>query len=92
MRSRRIHLAAAAASLTATLGLAACGGSTLSAASTCHDFMNADATTQHEAVDRLAAQYSKPDYATPLGEPEVPYFCSANPSVTLGSFFARAEG
>ena len=46
---------------------------------------------QQTAVEKLAAQYDKPDYATPLGMPEVPYYCSANPSATLGYFFSHAQ-
>jgi hypothetical protein len=70
--------------------LAGCGSS-LSASSTCQDFLNASPSAQQQVVDQLAAQYRKPDYATPLGEPEVPYFCASNPSVTLGQFFAEAQ-
>lgn len=73
------------------LSVSACSGSGLSASSTCSDFMNASAVEQHEIVDQLAAQYKKPSYATPLGEPEVPYACSANPSLTLEEFFRRAQ-
>jgi hypothetical protein len=43
-------------------------------------------------VDQLATQYRKPDFATPLGEPEVAYYCSTSPSTTLAQFFQRAEG
>lgn len=63
----------------------------LSANSTCQDFLNAPQDAQQAIIQSLAAQYHKPDYVTPLGEPEVPYFCAANPSVTLGQFFARAQ-
>ena len=75
----------------AALTLTACGSS-LSASSTCQDFLNASPQDQQSAVDKLAAQYDEPDYATPLGEPEVPYYCSSNPSVTLGYFFSHAQG
>jgi hypothetical protein len=53
--------------------------------------MSASPQQQQEVVDQLATQYNKPDYATPLGSPEVPYFCSANPDVTLGHFFQEAS-
>jgi hypothetical protein len=66
-------------------------GSELSASSTCKDFMNASASDQQEVVDKLASQYNKPAYTTPLGAPEVPYYCSANPTVTLQHFFEHAE-
>lgn len=70
--------------------VSACGGGALSATSTCQDFMNASLTAQQQAISQLAAQYHKPSYATPLGEPEVPYYCAGNPKVTLGEFFSHA--
>ncbi len=75
-----------------SLALSACGASALTASSTCQDFMNASGAEQHEVIDQLASHYDKPDFATPLGEPELPYYCTANPSVTLGGFFEKAEG
>jgi hypothetical protein len=78
------------ASLTG-LSLASCAGSSLSASSTCSQFMSASPQAQQTAVDQLAQQYNKPDYSTPLGSPEVPYYCSGNPNVTLGEFFAQAQ-
>ena len=75
-----------------TVALSACGGSALSASSSCRDFMNGSPEAQHQVIDQLASQYRKPAYATPLGEPEIPYYCSANSSTTLGQFFQRAEG
>jgi hypothetical protein len=81
----------AAAGAISMLALSGCGGSTLSASSSCQNFMSASASEQHEVVDQLSSQYRKAAYATPLGEPEVPYYCSANPSVTLGQFFQKAE-
>jgi len=71
---------------------AACGNNGLSASSTCQQFMNAPAADQQAAIDRLATQYNKPDYADPLGAPEVPYYCASNPDVTLGQFFSQAQG
>jgi hypothetical protein len=76
--------------LTGTL-ISACGPSELSASSTCAQFMNASTQDQEAVVNKLAAQYQKPDYATPLGAPEVPYYCASNPNVTLGQFFAKAN-
>ena len=53
--------------------------------------MKASAAEQHEVIDQLASHYQKAVYATPLGEPEVPFYCSSDPSVTLGQFFQKAE-
>lgn len=70
--------------------IAGCGSS-LSASSSCSDFLKASPQDQQTVVSKLAGQYQKPDYATPLGEPEVPYYCASNPDVTLGQFFSRAS-
>ena len=53
--------------------------------------MAASPQDQQTIVDQLAQQYDKPDYATPLGSPEVPYYCTSNPNVTLGEFFKHAQ-
>jgi hypothetical protein len=82
----------AAAVIGSSMAFAACGTGSLSASSSCSDYMNASPTSQHELVDQLATQYRKPDFATPLGEPEVAYYCSASPSTTLAQFFQKAEG
>lgn len=71
--------------------VSACNGSGLSASSTCSQFMGASTQDQSTVVSQLATQYHKPDYATPLGEPDVPYFCASNPNVTLGHFFLEAS-
>ena len=68
-----------------------CSGSGLSASSTCSQFMDASQQAQEAIISQLAAKYDKPDYATPLGEPDVPYFCASNPNVTLGQFFLNAS-
>jgi hypothetical protein len=91
MVSRGTRIGTATVAVISTLALSGCGDSTLSASSSCQDFMKASASEQHEVVDQLSSQYEKAAYATPLGEPEVPYYCSANPSVTLGQFFQKAE-
>jgi len=76
-----------------SLGLAvsSCQTGGLSASSTCKDFLNASASDQQQVVSQLAGQYNKPDFATPLGEPDVPYYCAGNPNATLGQFFSHAS-
>jgi hypothetical protein len=71
--------------------ISGCSGSGLSASSTCSQFMNASEQAQESVISQLAAKYEKPDYATPLGEPDVPYFCASNPNTTLGQFFSQAS-
>lgn len=71
--------------------ISGCNGSGLSASSTCSQFMDASQQAQESIISQLATKYDKPDYATPLGEPEVPYYCASNPNVTLGQFFSNAN-
>jgi hypothetical protein len=66
-------------------------GGSLSGNSTCQDFLSAPQAEQQAVIQSLATQYDKPDYVTPLGEPEVSYYCASNPSTTLGQFFANAQ-
>jgi hypothetical protein len=92
--SRKINVLAAALVAMSLLGTGCAGsvlGSGLSASSSCKDFTAASASEQHEVIDQLSSHYDKPAYATPLGEPEVPFYCSSSPSVTLGQFFQKAE-
>lgn len=80
------------AALALVVAVCAACGSGLSGTSTCQDFMNASAADQQKVVNQLATKYHKPDYTTPLGAPEVPYYCSAHPDVTLDSFFQNSAG
>ena len=82
-------LLAGAAAILMSLALAGCGG--LSASSTCTDYLNASSSAQLSLAQKLAGQYDKPDYATPLGEPEIAYYCASSPDTTLGQFFAQAH-
>ena len=66
-----------------------CGGSSLTASSTCKEFLKASQQDQDAIVTKLAEQYKKPDFVTPLGRPEVPYYCTANPDSTLGQLFSK---
>jgi hypothetical protein len=92
MISSYARIGMALAATLSGVALSACSISGLSASSTCRDFMNASTSDQQAIVDKLATQYNKPAYTTPLGAPEVPYYCSANPTVTLQWFFQHAEG
>jgi hypothetical protein len=84
--------AVALALLAALSPVAGCsmGKEGLSGASTCDEFMHSDSQDQIAVTQALAGEYQKPDYATPLGAPAVPYFCANNPDVTLDEFFAGA--
>lgn len=83
------RITAGMAALTLLGGCSLAGGG-LDGASTCDDFMHASAEEQMDVTQALAGEYRKPDYATPLGAPAVPYFCAQNPDVTLDEFFAGA--
>lgn len=67
-----------------------CGSGGLAASSSCQDFSNASPEEQAEAISKLASQFNAPDYTTPLGRPEVGYYCAANPDTTLEEFFQQA--
>jgi hypothetical protein len=75
--------------LTAAM-IAGCGGG-LSASSTCKDFSEASPEEQHEVISSLSSKYDTPDYTSPLGEPEVGYYCAGSPDTTLEEFFQHAE-
>lgn len=68
----------------ATPFVAGCGGSGLTANSSCRDFMNAAPQDQDAAVSSLAGQLHAPSADTPLGRPNVNYLCSDNPTMSLG--------
>lgn len=69
---------------------AGCGGG-LSASSSCKDFSEASPQEQTEAISSLSSKYNTPDYTSPLGEPEVGYYCASSPETTLGEFFEHAS-
>jgi hypothetical protein len=71
--------------------IAGCGGGGLSAGSTCKDFSEASPEEQHEVISSLSSKYDTPDYTTPLGEPEVGYYCAGSPETTLEEFFQQAK-
>lgn len=70
--------------------VAGCGGG-LSAGSTCKDFSEASFEEQHDVIDSLSSKYDTPDYTSPLGEPEVGYYCAGSPDTTLEEFFENAS-
>ena len=72
------------------VSLTSCSKS-LSEDSTCSDFLAAPADQQQSITQQLAGKYQKPDYASPLGMPEVPYYCASHPQTTLKQFFSFAQ-
>lgn len=70
--------------------VAGCGEAGLSESSTCKDFLAADPADQQSITQQLAGKFGKPDYATPLGMPAVPYYCARHPDTTLQEFFESA--
>ena len=79
--------------LIAAVALAAsgCGDSGLTASSTCKDFVDASPEAQAEAISRLSGEFETPEYNTPLGSPEVGYYCAGSPETTLEEFFHNAH-
>jgi hypothetical protein len=74
----------------AALVVSGCGGG-LSASSSCKDFSEASFEEQAKVISSLSSKYDTPDYTTPLGEPEVGYYCASSPDTTLEAFFQQAE-
>jgi len=85
---------ASATACVAAIGasVAGCGAASISESSTCRQFLAASPQDQQTLVSQLAGKYQKPDYATPLGQPEVPYYCASHPDMTLKQFFEVATG
>jgi len=73
------------------VGLLGCGGSGLSASSTCEDFSKASPEEQAKAISSLSSEFNTPEYATPLGSPEVGYYCASSPETTLEEFFKKGH-
>lgn len=80
----------AGVAVAAVLVVGGCGGG-LSAGSTCKSFSEASVEEQHEVIDSLSSKYDTPDYTSPLGEPEVGYYCAGSPDTTLEEFFENAS-
>jgi hypothetical protein len=69
--------------------LSGCGGSGLSASSSCQDFLSASTQDQDAAVSKLAGELHAPDAVTPLGRPNVNYLCANEPNMTLGDAVSK---
>jgi hypothetical protein len=65
-------------------GLSACGAS-LSANSTCRDFLQATPQDQDAAVSQVASDLRAGNALTPLGRPNIDYLCANDPTMTLGA-------
>ena len=89
-RSRAIRRLGVACATIAVMAVAGCGEEELSESSTCKEFLAADPADQQSITQQLAGKFGKPDYATPLGMPAVPYYCARNPDTTLQEFFEAA--
>ncbi|MGA8745418.1 MAG: hypothetical protein WB507_06115 [Solirubrobacterales bacterium] len=53
--------------------------------------MAASPEAQSEAISKLSSQFDTPEYATPVGSPEVSYYCAGNPTTSLEQFFKHAH-
>jgi hypothetical protein len=73
-----------------TAGLIGCSHS-LTAQSSCKDFLNASQSDQIQAIDKIAAQEDAPDATTPLGMPNISYLCAGSPNQTLGWAIAQSR-
>jgi hypothetical protein len=88
MRSRRFRIGTMATVGLAGLATTACGGSSLSGASSCRSFLKASLPDQHVLVRSLATKDGKPAYARPTGQSEMAYYCVSHPEETLALLLA----
>ena len=73
-------------------GCSATPAPTLTAASTCHDYLNASTSDQDRAVDRIAEAQRNGAALTILGRSELNFECGNNPALNLGNAIHRAGG
>jgi hypothetical protein len=67
-------------------------GSSLSATSTCQQFLNTDENTEQQAIVDIADANGEGGFGSPLALPEIRYECSGTPNATLGSIIQRDNG
>jgi hypothetical protein len=79
--TRIIPLCAAAA---ATVALAGCASTSMSANTSCSDFLHATQAAQDVAVSSIASDLHAANAVTPLGRPNINYICASSPETTLG--------
>ena len=84
------HVTVSVVGAAAAIALSGCGGG-LDGSSTCSDYLGASYDEQHQVVSELAGKYHQPDYATPLGFPNVAYVCAQNPDLTLEDYFSQLQ-
>jgi hypothetical protein len=87
-RTARTSMAAVAGALLASMLLTGCAKH-LSANSSCRDFLNASASEQDSAVNKIAADLHAGNAVTPLGRPNISYLCANAPDMTLGTAIQR---
>jgi len=89
---RSVNACRLAFALCLSAAVTSCGGLTQSSSYT--TFLSSSPQAQMSVIDSLSGKYQTPDFATPLGEPEVAYYCASHPRSTLRQFFvgARAAG
>lgn len=67
-------------------------GGSLSATSTCQQFLNTDDATEQQAIVDIADANGEGGFGSPLALPEIRYECSGTPNATLGSIIQRDAG
>jgi TIR domain len=66
--------------------------SSLSATSTCQQFLDTDEATEQQAIVDIADAQGEGGFGSPLALPAIRYSCSATPNTTLGSIIQRFAG
>lgn len=71
------------------IALAGCGGGpTITASTTCGDFLGFPAQERRDALTRLAVEAGLYDAGSPLLAPGVEYECGIRPTATVGDILA----
>jgi hypothetical protein len=72
--------------------LGALQGGSLTADSTCRQFLNTDQQTEEQAIVNIAVAKGLGGFGSPLALPAVRYDCSSNPDAKLGDVIQRLKG
>lgn len=64
-------------------------GDSLTAGSTCQQFLNADEQTEEQALVNIAMSKGIGGFGSPLALPEIRFECSSEPTMTLGALVER---
>jgi hypothetical protein len=83
---------AAVKSLSGGAGTSPSQDASLTAGSTCQQFLNTDEQTEQQALVDIAVSKGIGGFGSPLALPEIRYECSSQPAMTMGAIVQRDKG